>query len=226
MKKNIIYLTLVLFSFTVSSCQEDVEVWDSNTLSYSGTYFWELLSEDMADTYQGYDSDVQLLIYNTSENTENEVWIEDTKGKFPLKSKFSLEGTSASFMSKSMDFADLTNNVTAIEDEKPSIKPTALNQEEVVDVDYIRTAILDGKILSKAGTTVSGHAVDSIYIKIKLYSGTVKYTSYVVPLALRADPEVEEFAWEYNSATYNATLDKTYVISGFRKTGFSEDDPH
>lgn len=202
MKKNIIYLALVLFSFTISSCQEDVEVWDSNTLSYSGTYFWELLSEDMADTYLPYDyKDQKLLIYNTSENIQNEIWIEDTQNIFPLKSKFSLEGTSTSFMSKSMDFAELTNNVVPIESliegttTVPAlVKPTALNQEKVVDVDYIRAAILDGKILPKAGTTASGHAVDSIYIKIKLYSGTVKYTSYSVPLALRADPEVEETA--------------------------------
>lgn len=224
MKKNIIYLALVLFSFTINSCKEDLEIWDSNTLGYSGTYYWELFSEDMADIYVEYDNAVQLLIYNTSDNVENEVWIEDTDGIFPLKSKFSLQGNPESFMSKSMDFADLSNNLPSIE--VPDDKPTALNQEVTEDRDYIRAAILDGKILPKAATTISGHPVDSIYIKIKLLSGTVKFKSYAVPVALRADPEVEEFAWEYNDATYDATLDETYVISGHRKTGFAEDDHH
>lgn len=222
MKKNILYISLFFFTLTMSSCKEDVEIWDSNTLGYSGTYFWELFSEDMTDVYVGYDHDVQLMIYNSSANVENEVWIEDTDGVFPLKSKFSLQGTPESFSSVSMDFADLINDVNAIV--VPDDKPTGLSQEVTEDRDYIRNAILEGKILANAGTTISGNPVDSLYIKIKLLSGTVTFTSKAVPVELRADPEVEEFAWEYSNATYDNTLDETYVISGHRKTGFSQDD--
>lgn len=207
---------------TLSSCNEDIEIWDSNTLDYSGTYFWELYNEDMTSNLVAYDHDVQLLIYNTAENISNEVWMEDTDGIFPFKSKFSLEGTSSAFESKSTTFADLDNNVLAITN--PSTKPTALGQEVIEDRDYIRNTILEGKILPDAATTVSGNPVDSLYIKIKLYSGTVKFTSKAVPVELRADPEVEEFAWEYNSVTYDNSKDETYVISGHRKTGFAADD--
>ena len=224
MKKNIIYILLVFATFTFSSCDEDLEIWDSNTLDYSGTYFWELYNEDMSSLYVGYDHDVQLLIYNTADNNENEVWLEDTDHIFPLKSKFFFDGTAESFSSKSSDFADLTDNAAAIEGASPGTKPTGLNEESIEDTDYIRSTIMEGKILKNAGTTISGNPVDSIYVKIKLYSGTVKYTSYSVPVEKRADPEVEEFDWVYDSATYDNTLDEIYVISGHRKTGFSEDD--
>ena len=57
-----------------------------------------------------------------------------------------------------------------------------------------------------------------------MLSGTVKFTSYSVPVEERADPEVEQFDWLYESATYDNTLDESYVLAGHRKTGFSEDD--
>ncbi|PCH76604.1 MAG: hypothetical protein COB98_05765 [Flavobacteriaceae bacterium] len=206
----------------MSSCKEDVEIWDSNTLGYSGTYFWQLYSENGEDLYTDYDNDVQLMIYNTAANAENEVWIEDLDGQFPLKSKFSFTGNSESFTSKTTDFASLENNVSAIE--VPGADPTALNEATTEDREYIRAYVLDGKILPSAATTISGSAVDSIYIKLTLLSGTVSFKSYSVPVDKRKDPEVEQFEWKYESATYDNTLDESYIISGHRKTGFPEDD--
>jgi hypothetical protein len=222
MKKSIRYISLLIIAFTMNSCNEDVEVWDSETLDYSGSFFWELYDEDMTAKYVGYDHDVQLWIYNTAENVPNKVWIEDTDHVFPLKSKFSFTGTSESFMSDETEFDNLDNDIIAIE--TPTTKPAGLNEEVTEDRYYIRNLVLDGKILPNAGTTVSGNPVDSIYIKIKLLSGTVKFTSYEVPEALRADPEKAEYDWVYDSATYDNTLDEIYVISGHRKTGFAEDD--
>ena len=220
--KNILLLLISVTSISLTSCNEDVEVWDSETLDYSGSFFWELYDEDMTTKYVSYDHDVKLLIYNTAENVPNKVWIEDTDHVFPLKSKFSFTGSSESFMSDETEFDNLENDIIAIE--TPTTKPAGLNEEVTEDRYYIRNLVLDGKILPKAGTTVSGNPVDSIYIKIKLLSGTVKFTSYEVPEALRADPEKVEYDWEYSSATYDNTLDEIYVISGHRKTGFAEDD--
>jgi len=222
MKKNIIYIAVLIMTLSMSSCKEDVEVWDSNTLGYSGTFFYQLYSEDNQDLYVDFDHDVQLMIYNTSANVENEIWIDDHDEVFGLKSKFSLQGNSESFSSVSTNFTDLENNISAIE--APSTDPTTLNEEVTVDRDYIRTFIVDGKILPSASTTVSGNPVDSIYIKLTLLSGTVSFKSYSVPVEKRDDPEVEQFEWKYESATYDNTLDETYVISGHRKTGFAEDD--
>ncbi|MBU2949496.1 hypothetical protein KO493_02160 [Tamlana agarivorans] len=222
MKKNIIYMLLVLVSVSFTSCDEELEIWDSNTLDYSGTYFYELYNEDMTAKYIEYSHSNQILIYNTANNNSNEFWLEDHGTVFPIKSKFFVDGSTQDFNSASFDFTDLTNNISTVI--SGSAKPTGLNQEVIEPTGYIRSAILEGKILKNEGTTVSGNPVDSIYVKIALYSGQVKYTSYEVAVADRVDPEVEEFAWEYDSAIYDSSLDETYVISGHRKTGFAEDD--
>ncbi|WP_194766112.1 lipid-binding protein [Tamlana sp. I1] len=211
-----------MISVSFTSCDEDLEIWDSNTLDYSGTYFYELYNEDMTTKYVEYSHSNQILIYNTANNNVNELWMEDTANIFPLKSKFFLNGSTDDFSSESLDFSELTNNINAVV--PPSTKPTGLNQTVNVATDYIRAAVLEGKILKNEATTVSGNPVDSIYTKIVLYSGEVKYTSYEVAEADRVDPDVVEFAWEYDSATYDSTLDEIYVISGHRKTGFAEDD--
>lgn len=223
MKKINIYIGLILIAFAFSSCEEDLDIWDSKTLDYSGTYFWELYSEDMSSKYIEYDHSIQLLIYNTSDNINNQMWFEDTDHIFPLKSKFVFDGTPEAFKSSSEGFQDLPYNILSI-DELPTPAPTGLNQETTENRDYIKSSILEGKILKNAGTTVSGNPVDSIYVKIKLFSGTATYISEEVPIELRADPEVEEFRWIFDSSTYDNSLDEVYILSGHRKTGFAEDD--
>jgi|TARA_B110000037_G_scaffold217266_1_gene277966 hypothetical protein len=222
MKKNIIYIALLFFSFTLISCEEDLEIFDSNTSSYSGTYFWQLWDETYTELYSGYDHASQLMIYNTSDNLTNEIWLEDINEDLPLKSKFFLSGMAESFQSSSMDFADLENNLYAIE--APGAKPTGLGESVTVGREYIRNVIIEGKVLKNLATTTSGNPVDSIYIKIKMLSGTVNFTSFSVPIEERADPEVEQFDWLYESAAYDNTLDESYVLAGHRKTGFAEDD--
>lgn len=209
-------------SLLLTSCDEDVEVWDSETLDYSGTFFWELYNEDMTAKFIEYDHAIQLLIYNTADNVDNQVWMEDTDHVFPFKSKFTFTGNSESFASTTESFDDLENNTLAIEE--PSTAPTGTGESITEARDYIKTTVLEGKILPNAATTTSGNPVDSIYVKIKLLSGTVSFTSFEIDESLRADPEVVEYGWKYSSAAYDNTLDETYVISGHRKTGFAEDD--
>jgi len=206
----------------MSSCKEDVDVWDSNTLSYSGTYYYELY-DDASELYWGYLHSQSMMIYNTSDNVENEIWFENfDAGSWHIKSKFFLNGSSESFQSSSMDFDDLSNNEAAIG--APSVKPTGLGQSVSVERDYIRNAIVDGNITTDGETTVSGNPVDAISITFKMLSGTVNFTSYSLPVEVRVDPNVEEFDWLYASATYDNTLDETWTFSGHRKTGFAEDD--
>jgi len=47
-----------------TSCQEELESWDSETLEYSGRFVFKLMSEDMSDTYVDYGYEIQL--YNTA----------------------------------------------------------------------------------------------------------------------------------------------------------------
>ena len=220
MKYIKLYL-LVILVFAFSSCKEDLEIWDSETLEYSGKFDYQLLSEDLQDVYVDYGS--QLMIYNTASNVANEVWIDDEENAFPLKSKFTFTGNSLSFKSSTEDFAALTNNIYSVDNDLPTPAPTAVGQSVTEERGYVRAVILEGKILPKQATTIGGNTADSLYLKIKLLSGEVTYISYEVPLALRQDPEKEEFKWKYSTATYDSSLDEVYVISGHRYTGFDED---
>lgn len=223
MKKTGLYILTALLIFSLSSCKEELEIWDSETLEYAGRYVFKLMSEDMEDTYIDYEDGVELQIYNTSDNKANEVWIDDFDEAFPLKSKFKFTGNSSAFKSASEEFAQLSNNIYST-DELPDDDPTAAGETVTIDdKEYIRAVIMEGKILPKAATSIGGNKSDSIFMKVKLYSGTATYTSYEVPLELRKDPEKAEFSWKFKSATHDADLDEIYVVAGYRFTGMPED---
>jgi len=209
-------------ALSLFSCQEELEIWDSETLEYSGRFIFELRDETGANTLIGYDDDRQIYFYNTSSNTPNEVWVEDIAHVFPFKVKQRLTGDASAFASTSALFNDLENNLLAIE--LPTTKPTAAGVDEVADRDYIRVAIEEGKILKGAATTAGGNTADSLYMKVRLYSGTVTFTSYTKPQETWANPNVAEYAWEFKSVAYDNTLDEVYVIAGHRYTGFGEDE--
>lgn len=222
--KNIFYiLGILIFTISVTSCQKDLEIWDSETLDYSGRFVFKLMSEDMQDTYVDYDG-YEIQIYNTAENVPNVVWMEDHGDIFPLKSKFELTGNASSFKSTTEDFAQLLNNIYSTDD-LPTPNPTAAGQTVTEDEKwYTRATVLEGKILPGAATSIGGNSADSLYIKIKLYSGTATYTSYEIAEALRADPKVPEFRWRFTSATRDPAMDEIYVIGGYRYTGMPEDN--
>lgn len=216
-------LMMTTTALLLTSCYKDVDVWDSATLEYSGTFFFELFDSKMENKIASYDHDIQLLIYNTNENIKNNIWIDDTHEEIPLKSKFTLSGDASMFQSSTSVFADLEDN-TLGEIGIPTTAPTAADEETTAAVTNIKSVILEGKILPKAGTTTSGNPVDSIYIKINMLSGNATYRSAEVPVADRTDPLVAEFEWVYQGVTQDETLNDTIVISGHRKTGFPEDD--
>jgi len=220
MKKIGIYVIITSLMIGFTSCFEDLEVWDSETLDYSGRFVTKLMSEDMQDTYV---DGSEIQIYNTADNLPNVVWMDDHEDIFPLKSKFEFTGDASSFKSATEDFAKLPNNIYST-DELPTPAPTAAGQTVTDDEKwYIRASVLEGKIIPGAATSIGGNVSDSLYIKIKLYSGTATYTSYEVPEALRADPKVPEFKWRFTSATHNTDMDEVYVIGGYRYTGMPED---
>lgn len=221
--KKIHVIIGMLFASTLSftSCQQDVEVWNSETLEYSGRYVIELKSEDMTKTLVPYDG-TELRIYNTSANVANEVWMDDEKALFPLKCKFSFTGTPASFKSTNVEFEKLTNNVYAIS--VPTTAPTTEGQTIEEERDYLRAAVLDGKITPKSFTTKGGNITDGLSIKIVLYSGTAIFASQTKPEKDWKDPTKPEYFWVLSSVTHDAAKDETYVVNGYIFTGFPEDE--
>ncbi len=222
MKKKLCFLS-VFTLLTLTSCFEELDNWDSETFEYSGRYVFKLMSEDMKDTYVDYDGRYEIQIYNTADNIPNVVWIDDHGDVFPLKSKFELSGNATSFKSVTEDFTKLSNNIYST-DELPTPAPIAAGQTVTEDEKwYIRASVLEGKIIPGAATSIGGNVSDSLYIKIRLYSGTATYESYEIDESLRQDPKVPEFKWRFKSATHDPDLDEVYVIGGYRYTGMPED---
>lgn len=220
MKKNLLYIALAIGLTTLFSCQEELEIWDSATLDYSGRFVYQVLDETGQTLYVDYDSEHILSIYNTSSNEANNVWI-DEGSAFPFKCKQTLTGDPTAFASESLNFDDLENSVPAVA--LPTSKPTAAGQETTVARYAVRVGVEDAKILKGAATTIGGNAADSLYMEVIIYSGNVTFTSYEKPQSLWADPLVPEYGWELTSVAYDNTLDESYIIAGHRYTGFPED---
>lgn len=227
MRKISLKLIMVFASILVfGSCQQDVEVWDSETLDYSGRYIVKLANEDMSTIYHDYDGS-ELRIYNTSSNLANQIWMEDLSKLIPLKCKFEFQGTPASFVSTNTEFDKLTNNLNSISlpQAKENVsEPTAEGQTAEVDRDYLRATVIEGKIIPKAVTTKGGNIADSLYLKVKLYSGKAIFKSIRKAEKEWKDPTKPEFTWVFSSVTYDATKDEVLVIGGYSYTGFEEDD--
>lgn len=212
-------------SILLSSCQQDIEIWDSETYGYDGRYIIKVMNEDMSTVTYEYDGS-ELQLYNTAANQPNELWMEDMNHLIPLKSKFTFTGTPNSFKSSETDFNKLTNNVlttTAPEtDEAPA--PTAENQTVDVLRDDLRATIIDGKIIAKAVTTKGGNIADSLYLKVKLYGGTATFKSKAKPKDQWQSSGKPEYIWELTSVKPDPSKVRTIVIGGFRYTGFEEDE--
>lgn len=217
-KKNIFIGALFTFALFFTSCQKDVEVWDSATLDYSGRYVVKVMSEDMSETYADYDG-TELSIYNTAANTVNEMWMEN--GWPTFKSKFFFTGNPTSFKSTDTEFDKLTDNLQAIK--LPTAPATAAGQTREEKRSNLRALIVDGKILPKAATTKGGNKADSLYLKVKLYSGTATFKTQETPKAGWKDPAKPEYKWVLLSVAHDATQDDVIVIGGYMYTGFPED---
>ena len=223
MRKISIFLGVLFSCLIFTSCHEEVENWDSAVLDYSGRYVVKLLSED-GQAITDYDG-TEIQLYNSSANLANEMWIDDFQTIFPLKTKINFSGTTANFASVETDFNKLTDNQYAFS--APSTSPTAEGETYVIDGNssrYLRAILLEGKITPDGYTTKGGNVTDAIRLKIKLYVGSLTFTSYKTPEAGWANPNVPEFAWELTGMEHTPELDETYIIEGYRYTGYSEDD--
>ena len=221
--KLVLVVAMAIVGLSFPSCNDDIEIWDSAVLDYSGSYVVQVQAED-GTVYSDYNDENKIDIYNTVDDVENELWISDYGKYLEITSKFFLNGDASNFASKSLEFNDLPLNISVVK-EGFEPKPTALGQDTIVKGIWgAKTALLEGKILPKAMTTIGGNVADSIYMKIKFMYGDVTFKSVEVPVEYRADPEVAEFKWKIESSAYDATSDdEIYVYSGHRYTGFPED---
>lgn len=229
MKKNSIKLLFLgmVAAIGLSSCQKDLEIWDSATRQYAGKYVYALYSEDMQKQYKTYAAGGELWIFNSAKNVPDEIWLQDEAGLIGLKTKYNITGDASLFKSVTDDYNSLPNNLAQIDPDDYDdnyFDPTAENQEYAQPRQYVRSAIVEAKIIPNVVTTKGGNVADSIYIKLKTYGATVKFKSYKTPESTWQKEGVPEFAWKFDSVTPDPEGDETLVISGYRYTGFTEDD--
>jgi hypothetical protein len=227
--KKIILLFSVVACIVLTSCKQEYENWYSATSEYDGRFVYGLYMLDAGENEIEYfdleslqGAGAELRLYNTASNIERELWIEDTYGLFPFKTKCKLTGSPDSFTSD--DGENISHDATP---DNPT-PPTALNQT-ISGYDYAaRMQILQGKILPKAGTSIGGNVVDSIYIKFVLHSDIATFESKQKPASTWANAAVPEFEWvlDKTKSQYVADDDEVYVLRGYRYTGFPEDVPH
>lgn len=230
MKKKNILLSLLglLIILSFGSCQKDLEIWDSATRQYAGKYVYAIYSEDMSKQYSTYADHGELWIYNSAKNVPNEIWLQDEAGLIGLKSMYTITGDASLFKSVSDAYESLPDNLKSVDDNpahNSALKaaPKSASDEKIVEASYVRSAILEAKIIPNAVTTKGGNVSDSIYIKLKTYGANVKFKSIVKPENTWAKPGVPEYAWKFDSVTPNSENDETLIIAGYRYTGFSED---
>ena len=208
-------------ALALGACDDDIEIWDSATLDYSGTYVNQVQLAD-GTVISDYNDSRKIDLYNTEANKANELWLSDHGSYLEITSKLFLTGDASGFASKSLNYDDLPINHAMVS--VPSTKPTAAGVTTVKNIWGAKTGLVEGKILPKAATTISGNVADSIFMKVVFLYGDVTFNSQEVPEANRANPDIVEFEWIFVSSVYDATSeDEIYLYSGHRYTGFSED---
>ena len=228
--KKTLYILSIVSCVIFTSCDKEPEIWNSETFDYSGRFVYALYDENgeteslsLEDVQGGYGAEIQ--IYNTSANVANEVWINNVSGSgygLAFKAKLSLTGNPESFTSPE------EVNTQSEFDNLPNTAPTALGQTASGFEWYARIKVLEGKILPKAGTSIGGNTVDSIYLKITFLSDDVTFVSVAKPEALWAVPGTPEYEWQRDPAQsiYDSSSDETYVFKGYRYSGYPEDAVH
>lgn len=89
--KNKILVFLSILVITLSSCKEEVEVWDSKTADFAGSWWAALYFEDKEQTDM-----YNIFTYNTAAN-EPEIWISDEAHLWNFKVKCPVNVSDLSF---------------------------------------------------------------------------------------------------------------------------------
>lgn len=144
MKKTILSIAMlagILVGFT--SCEDDYEAPKAKTLPMAGEWWVEIFDEEGELLGSYADIAHALTTYNTSANTETDMWLDDTEGILPVKSRVKVNLGDLSFVP--------AEPVENLYDESFNIQ------------------ILEGKIIPGAATTPNGgYKVDSMYLKLSL----------------------------------------------------------
>ena len=135
MKKILLY-TLGLLLFTVMSCTEEAEVWDSSTLDYAGDWW----AEHSIDGH-GYGM-ATLQTFNTAADDGKEIWITDGANFWDYKVKCPINKETLTFGGVDLQNYAYDSRVT-IQDGKILKNAATSKSGVVVDSIYFKVSFDD-----------------------------------------------------------------------------------
>jgi hypothetical protein len=236
MKRILYTLSIAAVCTAFVSCEpEQEEMWKSATFDYAGRF----VVAATCDEYDGDDYAVgghEIEIYNSAANVADEIWIEGVVAQ-TFKGKFKLSGSSTTFKGVGEAANIITTDIVVLPYWAPldpdyadaGYFPFPEKAGEFLDGLHVYRSITleEGKILPKAGKSIGGNTVDSVYLRFAMHSNYVRFISYEVPEGDRSDPDVPEFWWKidptYVSPDVDGDNDEHWTLTGFRYTGYPED---
>jgi len=147
--KRIIVIVAGLAMVTFLSCSKKPDTGGTATQNMANEWWVVLYNGTTAETNHAH-----IYTYNTSANTNNELWVDDGGHVWDFKVKASADLSAMTF---------------------------AANQVKSVVPGYdIKVNITEGKILKDAGRSKTGNVTDSIFMKISFEDDPVPGTVYTL----------------------------------------------
>ena len=233
MKKVVLYLSIVAW---MVSCNEGLDNWYSETSKYDGRFVVSSACQEFPSKGAIIEDGNEIYLYNTAANIANEIWLEDVSGKFPLKSKITLNGTPENFSGtakvknenkKYFIFNEENDEYVEFTPGNSADFPEATAVGQLCDgyQEYAEMTLDEGKIQLNGATSPGGNKVDGIQLKFTLHTDNVKFISALVPEDDWADEDVPEYEWKLQSGSNSPAPNKVehWTLTGYRYTGYPED---
>jgi len=215
---------------------------DLTDILFTDDYF----SDDDAIDYNdvAIEEGAELWIYNSAANVEDEIIVDmHVAGNYNIKGKFKVTGDPLNFRG-----TGIVNNLSSASeignyeywfldggeiDDWTSIflqyiKPTSEGEEYDFLQLYTRFSLDEAMITPDGATTIGGNKSDAVTVKITAYHDYLVLESYKTPEDTWKDPGKPEYDWRIKAGSrHNADgEEEKWTLSGYRYTGYPEDNPN
>ena len=213
--KKIIYVGLIFAALGLASCDvgNEPDIQGTATQKVAGEWFLQL-SDDDKNVIVPYNL---FTTTNTSANGAGEMWFID-HDVFGAQSKLNIDQTGLNFSS--------TNSVNL--DYEPGDAP---DETEVVKLGTIKkvvspvpqtVTIADGIVLKDSFIAPSKAKTDSMYLRITGNYNADTYEASEYKITTANGVKDTTVVWKLTGSAVEP--DGPYVLSGYRRTGFREDE--
>lgn len=203
---KIFALSLIALLF---ACEDDPDIWDSSTIKFDGNWYVSYDHETLGRDPFDYGL-TPLYSFNTAANDGKEIWITDEGNFWDYKVRIPVDQGDVTFGSdQAVDniATKIPTDTIPVANGEPDylITPDTIKTVDgktdslLILYRYHQTKVVNGKIFLEAVTLPSGAIADSIYFEV--WFEDIEYPPYLGP-------------------------NDIFMVSGYRQTGFPEDDPH